>query len=175
MARVTLVQKENAHPAVKELYEKNEQRGGRVINLWKALGHLPYIGLNYQRMGNSLLKGEGLSPKLRELAVLRVGSLTRCAYEFTQHTRIALQAGLRKSQIDALGNWRASKEFTDEERAVLAYADEVEVNVQVKDETWDTLRKHLDEPKAVELTAAIGYYGMTCRILEALKVDPETS
>jgi len=173
MARVAMIEKENAHPMVKELYEKNMQNSGRVLNLFKVMGHLPYIGLNFQRLGNSILKGEGLPARLRELAVLRVGFLARCRYEMAQHTPIALRAGLRKKQIDEIGQWKLSREFTDEEKAVLAFADEVEVNIQVKDETFNALRSFLNEPSIVELTAAIAYYGMACRVLEALRVDME--
>lgn len=175
MTRVSLVEKEKAHPMVKELYEKNIQNSGRVLNLYKVLGHLPYIGLNFQRLGNSILKGEGLPPKLRELAILRVGYISGCRYEFTQHTPIAQRAGLRKKQIDELGQWQMSGEFSDEEKAVLAYTDEVAVRIQVRDETFNQLRHFLTESVVVELTATIGYYGMACRILEALKVDMEKS
>jgi 4-carboxymuconolactone decarboxylase len=174
MSRVSMVEKGNAHPMVKELYEKNLQNNGRVLNLFKVLGHLPYIGLNFQRLGNSILKGEGLSPKLRELAILRVGFLTRCRYEIAQHTSVALRAGVNKKQIGEIGQWKLSLEFSSEEKAVLAYADEVEINIQVRDETFNGLRAFLNEPSIVELTAAITYYGMACRILEALKVDMES-
>lgn len=85
MARVSLVEKDQAHPMVKELYEKNEGKSGRILNLWKVMGRCPYIGLNFQWLGNSLLRGEELSDKLRELAVLRVGHLTQSRYEFRQH------------------------------------------------------------------------------------------
>lgn len=173
MARVKYVEKADADPLVKELYDKIEGRGQKVIKLWKVLGHLPYIGLNYQRMGNSILKGEELSPKLREIAIIRLGFIDRSQYEFTQHSRIGLRAGLTQKQIDEIGEWHKSKLFSDEERAVLAYTDEVEKNIQVKDETFNTLKKYLNEHQIVELTAAIGFYGMTCRILEALKVDME--
>ncbi len=173
MARVKYIEKSEAHPLVKDIYEKVEARGQKVINLWKVIGHLPYIGLNYQRMGNSILKGEELSPKLRELAVLRVGYLDKSAYEFTQHTRIGLRAGLSREQIDQIAAWEKSSVFTDEERAILAYTDAVERDIQVDDETFANLKKHLNEHQIVELTAAITFYGMTCRILEALKIDPE--
>jgi len=173
MARVRYVEKTDAHPAVKELYEKIEGRGQKVIKLWKIMGHLPYIGLNYQRMGNSILKGEELPPRLRELAIVRVGFIARSQYEFTQHSRIGLRAGLTQAQIDDIGHWQNSKLFNDEERTVLAYTDEVEKNIQVKDETFNNLKKYLNEHQIVELTAAIGFYGMTCRLLEALQVDME--
>jgi len=173
MARVSFVEKENAHPMVKDLYEKNMQNSGRVLNLFKVMGHLPYIGLNFQRLGNSILKGEGLSPKLRELAILRVGYLSLCRYEFTQHTPIAMRAGLQKKQIDDIGQWQISREFNEEEKAVLAYTDEVAVRIQVKDDTFNAVRRFLNENTVVELTATIAYYGMACRILEALQVDME--
>jgi len=175
MARIKLVEKDEAPPMVKELYEKNVDRNGRIMNLWKAMGNLPYIGLNYQRMGNSILKGEGLDPALRELAIVRVGNLARCPYEVTAHTAIAMRSGVSKEKLDGIGKWKEHKGYTDAEKAVLQYADEVAVNVQVKDETFNALKKHLTDQNIVELTAAIGYYGMTCRILEALKVDMEAT
>jgi AhpD family alkylhydroperoxidase len=175
MARVSLVEYDQAPPMVKELYDKNTDKNGRILNLWKAMGNLPYIGLNYQRMGNSILRGEGLNPALRELAILRVGDLARSAYEFTAHTAIGLRAGLSLKKINEIHSWKISKEFTDAERAVLAYTDEVAVTIQVKDETFNNLKKHLTDQNIVELTAAIGYYGMTCRILEALKIDMEAT
>jgi alkylhydroperoxidase family enzyme len=173
MARVTLVEKEQAHPMVKELYNKNEAKSGRIINLWKVMGHCPYIGLNFQRLGNSILKGEGLLPKLRELAILRVGNLAQSEYEFKQHTTIALQCGIGQNQIDEIPDWAASEQFNQRERAVLAYTDEVAQDIRVRDETFTRLRTFLNEQEIIELTAAIGYYGMVCRILVALEVELE--
>ncbi len=173
MARVSLVQKENAHPMVKELYEKNEARGEGVINLFKVLGHCPYIGLNFQRLGNSILRGEELSPKLKELAILRVGNLAQCEYEFTKHTAVALRVGVSQEQIDEIGNWKSSKEFNKEERDVLAYTDEVALQVKATDRTFNQIRSFLSEHSIVELTVAIGFYGMVCRVLVALQVELE--
>ena len=175
MTRVSLVEKDQAHPMVKELYQKNEAKSGRILNLWKVMGHCPYIGLNFQRLGNSLLKGEDLSPKLRELAVLRVGNLAQSEYEFRQHAAIALRCGVNQKQIDEISYWTASRLFDEQESAVLAYTDEVAQDIRVKDETFAKLRSLLSDHAIVELTAAIGYYGMVCRILVALQVelDPE--
>ena len=174
MARVSYVEKENAPQMVKELYEKNVDKNGRVLNLWKAMGHLPYIGLNYQRMGNSILRGEGLSPAIRELAIVRTGLLAKSAYDVAAHTGLALRAGVPKDKIDDLPDWRSSAKFAEAERAVLQYTDEVAVNIRVTDETFAALKKHFTDQNIVELTAAIGYYGMTCRILEALQIDMES-
>ncbi len=175
MQRVSMVEKEQAHPLVKEVYEKNEAITGRILNLWKVMGHCPYIGLNFQRLGNSLLTGEELSHKLREIAVLRVAYLTQSEYEFRQHTPIALKCGVSQKQIDDISDWAASEQFGEQERAILAYTDEVTQHISVKDETFDRLRSFLSDHAIVELTTAIGYWGMVSRILVALQIDLEPS
>ena len=173
MARVSFVEKGQAHPLVEDLYKKIEARGQQIINLYKVLGHTQYIGLNWQRLGNSLLRGEELSPKLRELAILRVGDLAKAEYEFSKHSVGGLRAGLTQQQIDAIHDWAASSEFSSEERAVLAYTDEVARDIQVSDETFAALKEHFSELEIVELTVVIGYYGMVSRFLVALDVDIE--
>jgi 4-carboxymuconolactone decarboxylase len=174
MARVRLVEKEQAPPMVKDLYEKNEAKSGRVLNLWKVMGNCPYVGLNFQRLGNSLLRGEELPARLRELAVLRVAYLAGSEYEFKQHSAIARESGVTQRQIDAIPEWAASAAFTDEERAVLQYTDEVAGDTSVRDDTFERLRGFLGEHAIVELTTAIGYWRMAARILVALEVDMES-
>lgn len=173
MARVSFVEKGQADPLVEDLYKKIEAKGQQIINLYKVLGHTPYIGLNWQRLGNSLLRGEELSPKLRELAILRVGDLAKAEYEFSKHSVGGLRAGLTQQQIDAIHDWTTSSEFSSEERAVLAYTDEVARDIHVTDETFAAVKERFSEHEIVELTVVIGYYGMVCRFLVALDVDIE--
>ena len=171
MTRVSLVEKEQASPITRDWYEKQESHGYQLGTLFKVLGHCPYIGLNYMRMGNSIRRGEELPAALRELAILRVGYLSKAKYEFTAHTRIGLGVGVRQKQIDEISDWSTSAEFDDRERAVLAYTDEITLNIEVKDETFAKLRDFFTDHAIVELTAGIAYYCMTCRILVALQIE----
>lgn len=173
MARVSFVEKGQGLPMVEDLYQKMENRGQRLLNLFKVLGHSPYIGLNWHRLGNSIMTGEELPSRLREITILRVGSLTKSAYEFTQHTNIGLSAGLTREQIQAIDDWKNSSLFNEQERAVLAYVDEVERDIKVSDNTFSALKGFLSEHAIVELTIVIGYYGMVCRFLIALDIELE--
>ena len=174
MARVRLIGKEQADPIMKEVYQGMEDQNLPVLNLFKVLAHCPHIGRNWMRLGNSILREEDLSPKLRQLAILRVGHLAWSEYEFTKHTAVGLRLGVTKEQIDAISDWATSTAFNDEERAVLGYTDEVAQKVKVDDDTFARLRAFLDEPAIVKLTTTIGYYGMVCRVLVALQVELET-
>lgn len=173
MARVRFIQKEEADPMVREIFQAIEDSGNEVINLLKALAHSPRICRDWRRLGVTLLLKGKLSPMLRELAILRVGDLAKANYEWTQHVPIALQTGVRQEQIDALSDWVNSEEFSELERTVLQYTDEVSQNFRVSDETFSRIRDILGEQEIVELTVTIGYYGMVCRTLEALQIELE--
>jgi len=173
MARVKLVEKEQADPRIKEMFQKLEDQDVPVLNLFKAVGNCPRIGRNFVRLGNAILRPDFIDPKLRELAILRVGNLLRSEYEFTKHVTIGGEVGVTDDQIDELSNWAASRKFTDIEKAVLQYTDEVTLNVKVSDSTFANLKKFFGDQAIVKLTATIGYYGMVSRILVALEIELE--
>jgi alkylhydroperoxidase family enzyme len=173
VARVSFLDKEQTHPIIKEVYQRQEEQNAQVLNLLKVMAHCPWIGRNFMRLGNSILRGEELPARLRELAILRVGELLQAEYEFTHHIPLALQAGVNKEQIDQLSNWASAKVFNKEEKAVLRYAEELTKNVRVIDDTFEELRNLLSERCIVELTTAISYYNMACRILVGLQIELE--
>jgi len=173
MARVSLVEKEQADPIMRDIYQRLEDQHMPILNLFKVMGNCPYIGRNFIRLGSSILREEELSPKLRELAILRVGYLAQAEYEFTKHVVIGQEAGVTKEQIGVIPEWATSTRFNDEERAILRYTDEVAQNIRVEDNTFAELRNFLNEPAIVKLTTTIGYYGMACRIMVALQIELE--
>lgn len=173
MSRVSFPDQKNISPELNETFERIEKNGGRVLNLFKIMARCPQIGRRFLQLGNAILFKGILPPHLRELAILRVGLINKANYEWTQHVPIALRAGVRQAQIEALPEWRKSTEFSDMEKAVLVYTDEETMNIRVSDETFNDVRKYFSEEAVVELTTTIAYYGMVCRILEALQIELE--
>jgi alkylhydroperoxidase family enzyme len=171
MARVQLIEKEQASPKAKELYEKIEKNGARILNLYKVLAHSPDVMRAYLQLGNALLSRTELSPRLRELVILRIAKLSGSKYEWTQHYPVALEAGVTREQTESIERWSIAPRFSDEERAVLRYAEEVAQGVEVNEETFNALRQYLNEQSIVELTVSIGYWGLVARVLVPLQVD----
>ena len=174
MARVKLVEKEQADPIIQEMFQKFEEQKLPIINLFKAMGNSPRVGRNFIRLGNAVLRPEILDPKLRELAILRVGNLLQSEYEFTKHVVIGKGVGVTGDQINELSKWKSSKKFSDIERAVLQYTDEMTLKVKVSDATFANLKRFFDDAAIVKLTVTIGYYGMVSRALVALEIELET-
>lgn len=176
MARVSLIEKEQAPDIIKEVYQKVEDNGAKVINLFKVLANSPTnILINIIRLGNSIIGKTELSPKLRELTILRVARLSGSEYEWRQHVAIALEVGVKQGQLDAISEWQDSSEFNDEECAVLQYVDEVVEKVNASDRTFNALKKFFSERVIVELTVTISYYGMLARVLVSLQVEVDKS
>lgn len=175
MARVSYVEAADATGDAQKVLQGMEERGTEILNLFRALGHSQSALRNFMRLGNSLLTHGTLPPKLRELAVLRVSQVSKADYEWAHHVPIALAAGVSQEQIDAMSAWEGSSSFDDVERAVIGYAESAATAIVVPDEIFREARKHLSEEEIVELTVAVGYWGMVARVLVALEVDVEPS
>ena len=171
MARVKLIQKDEALPEIKELYQQIEDNGARIMNFYRVVANSPGLARIAIKLGNSLISRTKLSARLRELTVMRIAKLCDCEYEWVQHTPVALQSGLTEAQLDAIGSWDKSDAFSPEERAVLEYVDEVEKHIRVTDETFQALGQYLDECQIVELTLAVGWWGMLARLFVPLEVE----
>jgi len=173
MARVAILEKKQTSPEFQELFQKMEERGGKVLNLFKVMANSPEVGRAFLKLGNAILMKSSLDRPLRELAILRVGDLAKAGYEFTQHVPIARRVGVTAEQIEALPQWKQSSHFNDQERAVLQFTDEMAEQIRVTDETFARVKAFLSDQEIVELTTTIGYYGMVSRILETLQVELE--
>src|SRR5271157_2529981 len=174
MARVSLLSKDQVGPEFQEIYQYIEDHNAPILNIFKVVANCSSIGSLFMKAGNALLFNGSLPPSLRELTILRVGNLTGSTYEWTQHAPIGLRCGLTDEQESILSQWKDSSAFSDQERAVLQYVDEVTSNIRVSEETFKAVMEFFTEEQVVELTILAGYYGMLARILESLEVELES-
>jgi alkylhydroperoxidase family enzyme len=148
--------------------------GGSPPNIFAALGNNPNVLLGYLRLGNALWNHCGLDVRTRELVILRCAYLRNSAYEWHQHVRIGRDAGLDDATINALRNWREGDRFSDAERALLAYADNLAVTDHPGDAVFDELAKHFGPAEIVGITILIAFYFATAKFLGAMEVETES-
>ena len=88
----------------------------------------------YQLLGPALkslyeievhLRKSTLGAELRELVKLRVSQINRCAYCIVYHRKDALKVGVTERKIHLLSAWQEASEYSDRERAALAWAEAV--------------------------------------------------
>jgi alkylhydroperoxidase family enzyme len=173
VARVALVQEAERPELAGLIATIRAERGGRLPNLYRALLNSPPVAEGWLKLFTAIRQKTKLSGKLRELAILRVGLLNGATYEVRAHVPFGLAEGMSQAQIDAIENWRESKLFSKEERAVLGYADAMTRDIRVPDALFAELKGFLDEREIVELTTTIAGYNLVSRFLEAIHVDQE--
>ena len=174
MARVKLIEPEDCPEQAGLTDRIRKGRRGNVINVYKVLLHTPDIAGVWLDLVNAVRWKTELDGRLREIAIIRVGYLNRCAYVVNQHVpELSVPEGLSQEESDALADWRAAPYFSERERAALAYVDAVTRDIDVPDSIFAELRNHFSERQIVELTVLIGAYNMHTRVGQALQIDPE--
>ena len=152
MPRIPYYEVENATGKHAEFLDKLKPH----LNIYRMLANSEAGLKGFIRMGNALLYRCELDAQLRELAILRVGRLSRAAYEVFQHERIAREAGVAEDKIAALRDATIeAPAFTDNDKAVLRYTDDVVRNVKASDKTLKAVQAFLTPGAVVELTLTI--------------------
>jgi alkylhydroperoxidase family enzyme len=137
------------------------------------LSHATTIAPGFVRMGGAILRESAIDPQLREIAILRVGFLSKASYEVHQHKRVARNVGLSDVKIAALESYPQSAVFSPLEKLVIRYTDEVVANVKAPDALFNELLALLDHRRMAELTLTIGFYMTVSRFLENFEVEIE--
>ncbi len=109
-----------------------------------------------------------LSPAHRELLILRVAWRTRSGYEWNQHSRMGIEAGLTTAQIEAMGDGPRADAWTPLERALLTAVDEIIDDHVVGDATWAALASHFGPAEIFELLFVVGAYLCLAGVLNSI-------
>lgn len=147
-------------------------RGGRMLNLFRALAHAPQGMEAVAGVGAWLRYGGTLPADLRELAILTVARETGSAYEWAQHWPIAAKTGLAGNILDGVRT-RALEDGTTRQGRALTYVRLACHNDAVADSLIEDLRADFGNEGLVELTMIAGYYGMLARFLRLMQVPPD--
>ena len=168
MARVPYLDQQDLAPEHRDLLARN-------INLVRALAHSPNGLRAFHGLGEFIRFKSRLDPRLRELAILMVGYLTREPYEWSHHVEIGRRFGVSDADIRALMDEAEGRPSALEPlaRTVLKAAAEMTRDLAVSDATFAQLRESLDNECTVDLVLTIGFYNAVVRVLASLQIDVE--
>jgi alkylhydroperoxidase family enzyme len=146
--------------------------GGKILNIFRTLAHAPKALTAFLAWGNYILsKRNALSPRDRELVILRTGYNCRSGYEWTQHKRIGLDCGLTEEEIARI-KVGPDAGWSDLDRAMLRATDELTKDHFVADATWAALAP-LGDKGRMDLVMTVGQYTQVSMILNSFGVQVE--
>jgi AhpD family alkylhydroperoxidase len=169
MARIALIEPEQATPEVKEIYDGKLK--GKPGSIQKALAHRPAMLGNFLSFYASV--GRSLDRKLYEAVYLRVSLINGCHYCTQHHIVGTKRAGLTLEQMKALkeGNYSV---FGEPEQSGLRYAEKLTRTPNAaSDADFGHLKKHFSDEQVVDLHMLIGLANLTNRVTGPLALEVE--
>ncbi|MBI2885622.1 MAG: carboxymuconolactone decarboxylase family protein [Chloroflexi bacterium] len=174
MPRISLIEQQQLPEDMRWLFDRLKDPSGHISTLWRVLGHNAQVLRGAMILGTALLQRSKLSPRLRELAILRTGYLTGATYEYYHHMPAARRAGATNAEIAAVPRGIEAPEYGPQERLVMALADAMSAAPpQVDDALVQQARTFLGEEELLELEMTIGYYNMLGRLMVAMDIQVE--
>ena len=152
-----------------------------VLNIFRTLAHAPKAFKRFMAWGGYILSdANSLSPRDRELVILRAGFNWKSGYEWAQHVRIGLDCGLTEVEIACIKTGPDAPEWCDSDRALLVATDELTADAFISDATWETLSEY-SEKQRMDLVMTVAQYTQVSMMLntfgvqldEGLKLDPD--
>ena len=169
MALLPYLDEKDASPEVLKIL-----KAGRVaLNVQKMTANAQSIFLHRSRLSNALFTQIKIDPRLREIAILRTAKDCHSVYEWTQHVPAAKHVGVTDDQIAAIEHWQNAQCFSEVERLVLQFTDEVNANVKASRATLEAIKQHLSAGEIIELLIIIGHWRQTASILQTTEVELE--
>ena len=143
---------------------------GSLIGPFNAMLYSPVAGEAVQKLGATLRFETSLPQNLAELAIIVTAREWTAQFEWWAHARMAAEAGVDASIIDAVRE-RRRPEFTDAaESTIYDFCRELLDTRRVSDATYAAARDVLGEAGVMELVWLQGYYGLVSMLLNVVEV-----
>jgi alkylhydroperoxidase family enzyme len=141
------------------------------LNAMGVLAHHPAVTLAFNQLISHALYYTTLTPRQRELLVLRVAYLREAAYEWAQHVYQAGVAGITPEEIASVRVGAEASGWAPLERALLKAADELVADARIGDDTYDSLSAELDTPQLMDVVFTVGAYEVFAMALRTFEVE----
>ena len=161
------------HPLLNTVFDGFRDRGREVPRLYRMLGNAPAMLDAWVQMAWPLRSEPDTDRGLRELLIMRTALLTRSSFEWQAHWPAAVRAGVTEAQLEALGDWEGSSEFSAAEGAALACADEIVLDGGASPGSVARLRELFTAGECVELILTVSFYVCVSRTLQSLAIEAD--
>ena len=158
---------------MREMFTPTIKTFGRVFNIFTTLGRHPKLLKRWMVFANHCLLKSSLVPRDRELVILRAGWVSQSAYEWAQHNRIGLEAGLSQEEIERVKEGASAAGWSDSEHALLAAVDELLETRTLNDAGWAAVTKHFNDQQVLDIIFTAGNYMTLAMALNACGVETD--
>jgi alkylhydroperoxidase family enzyme len=153
---------------------RRRQGGPKGLNVLGTLAQHPSLMHAYHAFNGYLLSSSTLTPRQRELLILRVAALRDAEYEWEQHVIIATDAGITGDEIARVRVGADASGWSTLDAATLRAVDELVRDALVSDATWATLAENFDEQQLMDLVFTVGAYDLLAMAFRSFGIQLDT-
>lgn len=143
----------------------------KALNALGTLARHPQLTRAYHTFNGHVLFASTLSPRQRELLVLRVATVRKSEYEWAQHVILAGDAGLDDEEIARITVGPDASGWSSLDRAMLTAVDELIGHAIISDSTWAVLAGELDDQQLMDLVFTVGAYEVLAMAFRSFGVE----
>lgn len=147
--------------------------GSSPPNVFTTLARHRRLFRRWLRFAGALMPGGVLPRTETELLILRVAHNCRCEYEWAQHERLGVAAGLDSEEVRRVRQGPGAAGWSERQELLLRAADELHAERTISDSLWAELRPLYADKGLIELCMLVGHYEMLAMTLNALGVQPD--
>ena len=147
----------------------------RARSVVGTLAHHPELAKAFFTFNGHLLWATSLTPRQREIIVLRVAARRGAGYVWAMHLFEARDSGLTEEEIGRIAFGADAPYWAPLDQAILRAVDELVDDGAITEATWQALARELDQQQLLDLVFTVGCYEITSWLANSVgyEADPD--
>ena len=141
------------------------------LNVLGTLAQHPELTTAFHTLTGHVLFASTITPRQRELLVLRVAHLRGSDYEWAQHVVLAGDAGIAPDEVERIADGPDAGAWDPVDAALVRAVDELVADARIADGTWAVLAEHLDQQQLMDVVFTVGTYEVLAMALRTFGVE----
>jgi alkylhydroperoxidase family enzyme len=153
-------------------HEVQRRKGDpKGLNALGTLARHPKLAHAFHVFNGHILFTSTLTPRQRELLVLRVAAKRDATYEWRQHAVLGSIAGLDDDEIARVAIGPDEPGWSTLDAAMVRAVDELIDDAMVSDATWALLAASFDEQQLMDLVFTVGAYEVLAMAFRSFAIE----
>lgn len=149
------------------------RRNGSNSNTMMTLANHPRLAIASLDLGKYMLVHSTLTPRQKELVVLRVAWRYDSHYQWAHHVHAGRKLGMTDAEFAALGKAGPDPLWSPSEQALLDAVDQLCDRGRIEDATWAALTGEMDRHQVMDLLYSVGFFAMNAWAFGAMGIQLE--
>lgn len=136
-----------------------------------TFAHHPRLADVFSQFNIHLLTTNTLPVKQRQIAIMRTAWVTKATYMWSSHLKTSRLAGLSDDMYAPIQNGADDPYFTPFESAVIRATDELVLDHEVSDASWEALMTEWNNQQMLDFLFTVGGYVLSAGVMRSARIQ----